>query len=213
MSNTVIDINAINDVPSHVGLRAGSRGIVGAMNGPEFLFHIAFTGHRRITFEDEWLIEVGLEVLDDFAWTIEQMHGLVVYHTGGAPGFDTKVLEKLGYGLHTVSTVHVPFQYQLNTLVKHFKVSEDVFRGNFVSVCSQCWKGKYTHPGDLQRRNEHMVDSSRLLVSYYNHTSGGTKNCIDYANKKNVPVVDVREITSAHQSRWIEEARRERQVL
>ena len=40
-----------------------------------------------------------------------------------------------------------------------------------------------------QRRNEWMVDRSSRVIAVYNGESGGTRNTIDYAKKKNVPVV------------------------
>ncbi len=33
----------------------------------------------------------------------------------------------------------------------------------------------------MQTRNEWMVDRSRLVIAVYDGTSGGTKNCLDYA--------------------------------
>lgn len=40
------------------------------------------------------------------------------------------------------------------------------------------------HVGKLQKRNEWMVDNCDVIAALWNRTSGGTKNCIDYAIKK-----------------------------
>lgn len=40
-----------------------------------------------------------------------------------------------------------------------------------------------------QRRNEWMVDRSLRVIAVYNGDLGGTRNTINYAQKKNVPVV------------------------
>lgn len=37
----------------------------------------------------------------------------------------------------------------------------------------------------MQKRNEYMVDNSDEILAIYNGSYGGTKNCIDYAIKKN----------------------------
>jgi uncharacterized phage-like protein YoqJ len=39
----------------------------------------------------------------------------------------------------------------------------------------------------MQKRNEYIVDNSSLLLSLWDGTSGGTKNCLDYAKKKEIP--------------------------
>ncbi len=45
------------------------------------------------------------------------------------------------------------------------------------------------HAGVFQQRNEWMVNHSSLLIAYTNGEPGGTKNTIDYAKKKQVPVI------------------------
>ena len=41
----------------------------------------------------------------------------------------------------------------------------------------------------MQNRNKWMVDNCDLLVGVWDGTSGGTKNCIDYARKKKTSVL------------------------
>lgn len=45
-------------------------------------------------------------------------------------------------------------------------------------------------PNKMQIRNEWMVDHCSYLEALWNGTSGGTANCVKYANKKKVPVVN-----------------------
>lgn len=45
------------------------------------------------------------------------------------------------------------------------------------------------HKGVFQQRNEWMVDHSNRVIAYYNGAPGGTKNTIDYAQKKQIEVV------------------------
>ena len=44
------------------------------------------------------------------------------------------------------------------------------------------------HNGVFQQRNAWMVDRSNRLIAYYNGTPGGTRNTIEYAEKKGVEV-------------------------
>jgi uncharacterized phage-like protein YoqJ len=56
-----------------------------------------------------------------------------------------------------------------------------------VNVCD------HYHKGVFQQRNEYMVDRSNRLIAYYNGTPGGTRNTIEYAEKKMIEVVMLQE--------------------
>ena len=43
----------------------------------------------------------------------------------------------------------------------------------------------------MQKRNEYMVDNSDVIISCWDGTSGGTKNCIDYAKKLNKKIIRI----------------------
>lgn len=45
--------------------------------------------------------------------------------------------------------------------------------------------------GVYQIRNEWMVDHSARVIAVWNGKPSGTKNTVDYANRKNVPVVNL----------------------
>ena len=45
-----------------------------------------------------------------------------------------------------------------------------------------------------QAKNEWMVNHSTLVIAVFNGESGGTKNTLDYAQKKGVPCVMVNKI-------------------
>ena len=51
-----------------------------------------------------------------------------------------------------------------------------------VNVCD------HYHNGVFQQRNVWMVDRSNRLIAYYNGAPGGTRNTIEYAEKKGVEV-------------------------
>ncbi len=41
----------------------------------------------------------------------------------------------------------------------------------------------------MQKRNEYMVDHAGMVIAVWDGSTGGTKNCVDYALKKHVPVL------------------------
>lgn len=54
-------------------------------------------------------------------------------------------------------------------------------------IYSQAYK-----PYLMQKRNEYMVDNTETLMAVWNGTSGGTENCVKYAQKKNKDIIYVR---------------------
>lgn len=49
--------------------------------------------------------------------------------------------------------------------------------------------GKYAH-WMMQARNVAMVDNCDQLLALWNGTKGGTENCVKYANKMGIPVIN-----------------------
>lgn len=43
----------------------------------------------------------------------------------------------------------------------------------------------------MQIRNEWMVDRSEKVIALWNETPGGTANCVEYAKKKNIEVINL----------------------
>lgn len=71
-------------------------------------------------------------------------------------------------------------------------------------LLDKCQEVKYIcEPGyaayKLQKRNEWMVDNCDLLIAYWDGSSGGTKNCWDYAvkQKKDLIRVDPNELVGS----------------
>lgn len=65
-------------------------------------------------------------------------------------------------------------------------------RALYRSILHRATKVEIVSPGYVlgayQRRNEWMVDRSYKVLALHNGTSGGTLNCIRYANRRGVPV-------------------------
>lgn len=56
-----------------------------------------------------------------------------------------------------------------------------------VNVCD------HYHQGVFQQRNVWMVDHCNRVIAYYNGSPGGTRNTIEYAEKKQIQVVMLKE--------------------
>jgi hypothetical protein len=159
------------------------------------LYNIAFTGHRDVLAKDDSAIERGLRNLELMGWVRKQP---IHFHTGGAPGFDSRVFKRLGFHDSAINTLHIPFEYQWLALQEYLGLPGIEIETYMAPLCKACGPKKdYVRPTDnylYQKRNEHMVDVADLLVTYFNGQPSGTKNCIDYAKKKGVEIVDIREL-------------------
>lgn len=152
------------------------------------LYNIAFTGPRDMVLSDWSGINRGLKELEGRA-----TNEAIVFHTGGASGFDTAVFRVLGYHPSAVNVLHIPFTYQWQELQVVLKTPPEDILGYMASMCPLC--GPIVYNPSLkylyQKRNEHMVDSANLLVYYNPHGKGGTQNCIDYAKTTGIEMVSI----------------------
>ena len=70
---------------------------------------------------------------------------------------------------------NIDWQVQYSDLLKNADL--------MVPVCN------HYHKGVFQQRNEWMVDHSNRVIAFYNGAPGGTRNTIEYAEKKGVEVI------------------------
>lgn len=73
----------------------------------------------------------------------------------------------------------VPFEGQEKTWPAESQVAYQTLLGAADAIFTVC-EGGYA-AWKLQKRNQWMVDRCTRLVSLWDGTAGGTKNCIDYA--------------------------------
>jgi uncharacterized phage-like protein YoqJ len=143
---------------------------------PKFL---GATGHRPNKLGDcTGLTEFAKHQMRDYI-------GPVI--SGMAQGWDTAwALAALDLGLQLTAAVPFPGQ-------------DDGWRPGdralYRHILSRCVLVKIIKPmyevGVYQRRNEWMVDHSFKMVALWNGTRGGTANCIRYAERRKVPVVNL----------------------
>ena len=118
--------------------------------------------------------------------------GELVLLSGGALGIDQFWIE-VGLYLDLPIQVVMPFKgYDSRWPAFSQKIYKELL--------DKCWKIEYLFneykPDAYQLRNQYLVDNSDVLVAYWNGSSGGTANCIDYARKRKkiINIFDVNEI-------------------
>ena len=148
-----------------------------------------FTGHRP---EKLSLSEAEVKTLleNEIRKAIDD--GLNVFITGMAPGVDIwaaeivlrlRDKEKLPLKL-IAANPHPKFIDRWPEWKKRYTAvieAADLTR----DICDRYKRGVY------QIRNEWMVDHSARVIAIWNGKPSGTKNTVEYANRKNVPVVNV----------------------
>ena len=115
-----------------------------------------------------------------------------VFYTGMATGFDIiaseAVLElKKEYPLIKLIAV-IPFEEQEKAYSNDWKARYD----NVLSSCEEVIVlSKDYHAGCYQNRNKYMVDNSDYVVTWYDGKQGGTRNTLNYAQKKKRYIVNI----------------------
>lgn len=115
-----------------------------------------------------------------------------VFYTGMASGFDIIAAEtvlkfKDKHSLVKLIAV-VPFEEQEKSYSADWK-------SRYETVLSACDEvvvlSKEYHAGCYQNRNKYMVDNSDYVVTWYDGKPGGTRNTLNYAQKKKRYIVNV----------------------
>lgn len=116
-----------------------------------------------------------------------------VFYSGMAMGFDiicaeTVILLKKLYKKPLKLVCAVPFEEQGECFSPHWKE-------RYYNVLNNC-DGKVVlsneyHKGCYAVRNRYMVDNCDYVLTWFDGKSGGTKNTIDYAIKKNRAVINL----------------------
>lgn len=108
--------------------------------------------------------------------------------SGMALGWDTALaLGSIQLGIPLVAAI--PFKGQE---LSWPKASQNQFQEIISKACLiEIVSGGGYHPNKMQTRNEWMVNNSELVVALWDGSSGGTSNCVRYANKVNKPILNV----------------------
>ena len=150
------------------------------------LHRCCFTGHRPEKLrEPEAVISRKLE--NEIRQAIAD--GFRVFITGMARGVDIWAAEIVlrlreeGQPIRLICACPYP-GFEHRWPAEWLRRYNDILRAaNLVRFISAAYS-----PSCFQVRNEWMVDHSARVIAVFNGEPGGTKNTIDYANSRNVPV-------------------------
>lgn len=144
----------------------------------------AGTGHRPSK-----LLGFGKESelrLKDFASVVLQKIKPTKIISGLAIGWDT-ALAQAAIELNIPFDAYLPFEDQAGRWPKDSQKEWQRLKSMAVSVkcCSKTFNNVC-----MQQRNEWMVDNSDVVLALWDGSNGGTKNCVDYAKRKNKKIVN-----------------------
>lgn len=144
---------------------------------------VAITGHRVLPadFDTAKLKKKLLSFIEK---------GFDTFLVGMALGFDTvcfKVLEEIKKEKDIKIIACIPCLSQSYKFNKNQKEEYD----RMLSVADEkvLVSEEYT-PRCMQKRNEYMVDRASVVFAYFKRDFGGTANTVEYAKKKEIPIVE-----------------------
>lgn len=108
--------------------------------------------------------------------------------SGMALGWDQALMEaaqRLAYP----TTAAIPFKGQERAWPRLSQLKYQELLDGAMDIVYVCEEG-YA-PWKMQKRNEWMVDNSHLVLALWDGSSGGTLNCIRYADKMGKKILNV----------------------
>lgn len=133
---------------------------------------IAFTGHRYVR-EDEMQT-----ALDEVA----RLYPGATWICGGAIGVDSfaakyAMTNGIKYKLILPFPPEIMSKYWNDTQKK--VLNDTIAKASSVTVLTQAYNVSF-----YQKRNVAMVDAAHILIAFFDGSSGGTNNCVKYAQTK-----------------------------
>lgn len=147
-----------------------------------------FTGHRVIPEGMYYALQAKLE--KTLVSLIES--GVCYFGAGGALGFDTLAAEtvlQLRYQYPQIKLIMVlPCADQA---AKWGEYDRDRYEDILLRADKVVYIGRDYTPYCFSQRNRHLVDHSQVCVCYFTGEDGGTKQTVNYAEKKGLRVLNL----------------------
>lgn len=170
------------------------------------MIRVSFTGRRKIN--NSYDLSNNVSLCKNLLTKVESIiseHDEVYFYTGGALGTDLLAAslceflkEKYKSSKKIITFLALPFRNQSsnwisNDSIKHLEsIKQEVNKIIIVSELSD-YSSSNTYK-QLQLRNEYMVDQTEVVIAVWDGIkSGGTWNCIEYAQKQNKKIIIVTE--------------------
>lgn len=110
-----------------------------------------------------------------------------IFITGMALGIDT-LFAKMAIDMNIPFIAAIPFHgQQLKWSKNSIQIYADIISNIFCDV-KVVSNGTYA-PYKMQIRNQWMVDNCDILIAVWDGSSGGTKNCVEYAKKQGKEII------------------------
>lgn len=170
----------------------------------------SFTGHRpnKLPGGYNMIHESNLEISYRLENQLQTLIGIGVdtFISGGALGFDwlafltVNRIKKNSPDKGIKNILALPFLYQDNNWIEESvkmynyikNLADDIVYVDRLSEYKlKGIREDMYHPAKMQQRNMYMVDKSKYLVSYYDGSKGGTRNCIKYAERLKRDIIGI----------------------
>ena len=156
-----------------------------------------FTGYRPIKMP--FPMEKGNEQYEEFKRRLRAAildaidDGFDTFFNGAAMGLDLEAAKiiielKSEYGLKLI--LALPYPGQANSYPPEWL---ELYREVLAAADEKFCASKNFVRSCFQVRNQYMVDQSERVITFYDGQTGGTKNTLDYAKRKNVQIVNIAE--------------------
>lgn len=152
---------------------------------------VAGTGHRPNKLngygQDAWLKVYRFA----HSFLQREKESITEVISGGAQGWDMALA--LGAKMNQIKyTLAIPFIGQEKMWPLHGYYSQEVYNSlkETASKIKIVCEGGYAS-WKMQKRNEFMVDNCDLVLALWDGSSGGTENCIRYAQSKNKKIINL----------------------
>lgn len=151
---------------------------------------VCFTGHRKIP--PEQADALARQLRSTLKRLVED--GYIYFGAGGALGFDTlaakAVLDLRAEHPQIKLILVLPCLSQTRGWsARDIEIYEDIkSKADKVVYTSQ----EYTR-GCMHKRNRHLVDNSSVCICYLTESTGGTAYTVNYAQTKNLTVINLGE--------------------
>lgn len=158
------------------------------------------TGHRPNKLKGKYVrysksnLEIFYEMVEVLTNIIENSEYCLTCYSGMALGIDMLFADavltvKDNFPERIKLICALPFRNQTKVWVSQddisFYYSVLEYADEVINVTGeQDFKPYY-----MQLRNEYMVDNSDVVLAYWNGSSGGTANCVNYAKKKGKKII------------------------
>lgn len=147
-----------------------------------------FTGHRLIP-QKEYLL-VARQLQKEIIHLIEK--GVVYFTAGGALGFDTLAAQMILSLKEQYPHIKLLLILPCKSQDRFWNTSDVFLYQQIIKECDQLTYISEEYTRDcMYKRNRRLVDCSQYCICYLTKQNGGTAYTVQYAQKKNLSIINL----------------------